>query len=231
MDHSPAPIPEQEIIEKFLNICHKNLYPPRTNIIVPGDLADALYFVMEGSLTISMTGEDNRDYILAYLSPGDYIGEMGLFVPAHQREVSIQTRTHCTLAKIPYTRLWAALENELEGYAVQFLRMVGEKLSTRLLKSNRKVLTLSSLDVQGRIARTLIELCQEPGSKSDPRGTRLKITREEMSRLVGCSREVASRTLKNLEEQGMIVTEGRDIIVLATEESTSSTGRDTPSLL
>ncbi len=142
---------------------------------------------------------------------------MGLFVTAHQREVTIRTRSTCRLAKISYPMFWEALDHELADCAIDFLRVIGEKLSTRLLKSNRKVLTLSSLDVQGRVARTLMELCNEPGVQRHPKGIQIKITRDEMSRLVGCSREVASRALKSLEEQGYIASEGRDIVLLAND--------------
>ena len=204
---------EEKMIKKFLQICHENHYPERTNIVVPGDQANSLYYIVDGTLSIAMPGTDRRNYILAYLNPGDFIGELGLFVPSHQREVIIQTRTPCTLAKVHYDQLWHALETDLRDYAADFLKFVGRKLSLRLLKSNRKVLTLSSLDVQGRIARTLLELCDEPSASKTAAGTEIKITREELSRMVGCSRELAGKSLKNLEEKGMISTRGRVIIV------------------
>ncbi len=203
-----------EIIRQFLGICYQNQYPERTNIIVPGDAAESLYYVISGSLSITMQGEDKRNYVLAYLSPGDFIGETGLFITSHHREVLIQTRTECVLAKVSYSQLWSALKNELQDYAVEFLKLIGEKLSMRVLKSNRKVLTLSSLDVEGRIARALIDLTREPDALSHPLGTQIKITRDELSRHVGCSRELASRTLKSLQERGMILMERRIIIVL-----------------
>ncbi len=60
-----APTPMDEtIIKRFLEFCHQNKYPPRTNIVVPGDYADSLFYVIEGSLDISMVGEDERDSIL-----------------------------------------------------------------------------------------------------------------------------------------------------------------------
>lgn len=204
---------DDEIIGIFLQICHQNHYPEKTNIIVPGDQANTLHYIIDGSLSISMAGDDHRNYILSYLNRGDFIGEMGLFVPSHQREVLIQTRTPCLLANVSYPRLWEALENELKDYAVDFLKFVGQKISLRLLKINRKVLTLSSMDVQGRISRTLLELCNEPDATPLPDGIQIKITREELSRLVGCSRELAGKTLKAFEERGMIITKGRNIII------------------
>ena len=204
---------DQDLIDKFLEICRQNNYRERTNVIVPGDEANSLYYVMEGNLSIAMPGEDDRDYILSYLNPGDFIGELGLFIPSHQREVVIQSRTPCKLAKVSYERLWEALDNELQSYALEFLKFIAKKVSLRLHQSNRRVLTLSSLDVQGRIARTLIELSRQPNALHHSQGIEIKITREELSRLVGCSRELSGKTLKVFAERGMIITKGRSIII------------------
>ena len=204
---------DQIIIDKFLDICRINHYPEKTGVVVPGDLADSIYYVIEGSLSITMPGQDQRDYIISYLNAGDFIGEMGLFVPSHQREVLIKTRTPCRLAKVSYHTLRDALEHELKDDALEFLTLIGRKISLRLLKSNRKVLTLSSLDVEGRIARTLLDLCNEPGAEVTPDGIRVKLTREELSRFVGCSRELAGKTLKSFEERGILVSRGRTITI------------------
>lgn len=221
-----APAPEaasdpraQEALERFLALCHHNVYPPRTFVVVPGDTADTLYYVVEGILVVSMAGEDERDYILDYLHPGDFIGETGVFVSHHQREVSIFTRTRCRLTKITYAGLWEALEQEMKPWAVDFLKLLGAKLSRRLTKCNRRLVTLTSLDVQGRIARILEKLARGPGAQPHPQGVRLALTREELSRMAGCSREMASRALKQLEEEGLVRSEGRTLIILREAES------------
>ena len=67
--------------------------------------------------------------------------------------------------------------------------------------------------VAGRVARVLLELTSQPEAMPHERGTRLKVTRQELSRLAGCSREMVSRVLRVLEERRIVATEGRSLIV------------------
>jgi CRP/FNR family cyclic AMP-dependent transcriptional regulator len=72
------------------------------------------------------------------------------------------------------------------------------------------------MDVTGRVAKTLIDLTDEPDAMTHPSGTQIRISRQEISRIVGCSREMVGRVLKQLEEQGMITVSGKTIVVLGT---------------
>ena len=80
----------------------------------------------------------------------------------------------------------------------------------------KKVADLSFLDVTGRIASTLLELSKEPDAMTHPQGMQIKITRQELGRIVNCSREMAGRVLKDLEEQGLIEVHGKTIVVYGT---------------
>ena len=84
---------------------------------------------------------------------------------------------------------------------------------TRLMQTSLKVGHLAFYDVTGRIARTLLDLCQEPDAMTHPDGMQIKVTRQELGRIVGCSREMVSRVLKNLEEQDLIAVKGKTIVV------------------
>ena len=57
-----------------------------------------------------------------------------------------------------------------------------------------------------------------------PNGRQIRITRQEIGRIVGCSREMVGRVLKTLEEQGMIQTDGKAILIydVSTEENDAS---------
>ena len=72
------------------------------------------------------------------------------------------------------------------------------------------------MDVSSRISRTLLDLCLEPDALTHPEGTQIRISRQELSRIVGCSREMAGRVLKQLEERGMIHVSGKTVVVLGT---------------
>lgn len=83
-------------------------------------------------------------------------------------------------------------------------------------KTTRKVGDLAFLDVTGRVARTLLDLCQQPDAMTHPDGMQIKITRQEIGRIVGCSREMVGRVLKSLEEQGLVHVKGKTMVVFGT---------------
>ena len=86
----------------------------------------------------------------------------------------------------------------------------------RLGKTTQKVGDLAFLDVTGRVARQLLDLCDQPDAMTHPEGMQIKITRQEIGRLVGCSREMVGRVLKTLEDQGLVNVKGKTMVVLGT---------------
>jgi CRP/FNR family cyclic AMP-dependent transcriptional regulator len=210
------PPQDPDYLQPFLSFCHRRRYPSKTDIIRPGDAADTLYYLMEGSVTILIEDEDGREIILTYLNSGEFIGEMGLFTPQATRSVLVRTRSECILAEISYSRMEQLFETELKNHSKDILYALGAQLTQRLLHTSRKVGNLAFLDVTGRISGTLLELCKQPDAMTHPDGMQIRITRQEIGRIVGCSREMAGRVLKNLEEQGLISVKGKTIVVYGT---------------
>jgi len=206
----------QIALEHFLRLCHTRSYPSKAIIIRPGDIGDKLLYIIDGSVSVIVEDESGHELILAYLNKGDYIGEVGVFKGSETRTVTVKTRTKCHLAEISYDRLKQALKGELEEHAPDILYMLGEQLSTRLLITSRKYQDLAFMDVEGRIARTLLDLCKEPDAITHPDGMQLSITRQEIGRIVGCSREMAGRVLKELNDKELISAHGKTIVVFGT---------------
>jgi CRP/FNR family cyclic AMP-dependent transcriptional regulator len=205
-----------QTLDKFLAVCHRRRYPSKTAIFRPGDGAGTLYYVVDGSLAVSSEDEDGRELILAYLNKGEFIGEMGLFIEPQRREVLVRSRTSCELAEISYERLFALFDGALREECPRILFAIGTQLTQRLLQTSRKVSRLAFMDVTSRVSRTLLDLCQEPDAMSHPQGTQIRISRQEISRIVGCSREMVGRVLKQLEESGKISVKGKTIVVFGT---------------
>jgi CRP/FNR family cyclic AMP-dependent transcriptional regulator len=205
----------QYSLQWLLPHCHQRRYPPKTTIIQPGDAGDMLYYIVEGSCSVSMHDkETGQDIILAYLNKGDFIGEIGVFLGPMVRDVNVLTREPSQLAEISYSRLHQLLNAELSAHAFGILSILGRQLSLRLREANRKVRSLAFLDVSGRIAHALIDLSRQPDALTHPDGMQIRVTRQELGRIVGCSREMAGRVLKNLEEQELIRVKGKTIVVL-----------------
>lgn len=207
-----------ESMNRFLSMCHRRKFPTKTTLIRPGDLANTLYYIISGSVTISYENDEGKELILAYLNKGDFIGEMGLFMKTERREVMVKSKEKTEVAEIGYLRLGQLFANELKQDASHILYAIGTQLTDRLLQTSRKVHRLAFLDVTGRIARTLLDLCKEPSALSHPEGTQIKVSRQEISRIVGCSREMAGRVLKELQTQGSIAAKGHTMVILHKRE-------------
>ena len=212
----PMLVPDRAAMERFLGACHRRRYPSKTAIIRPGDSANILYYVIDGSLTVSSEDEEGRELILAYLNRGEFIGEMGLFVEQAQRESIVRTRTAGEVAEISYERMFQLMEGPLREECPKILFAIGSQLTNRLLRTSRQVSRMAFMDVTNRISRTLLDLCQEPDAMTHPDGTQIRISRQELSRIVGCSREMAGRVLKQLEDDGGIDVSGKTIVVRGT---------------
>lgn len=204
-------------LQQFLQYCHIKSYPAKTTIIRPGDTGDRLYYIVDGSVSVCAEDDEGRELILAYLNKNDFIGEIGVFKGQEIRKVTIKTRSKCQLAEIGYDRFKQMLHRELAEYAVELLFLLAEQISSRLLITTRNYQDLAFLDVKQRITRTLFDLCKQPDAITHPDGMQLRITRQEIGRIVGCSREMAGRVLKELEEQDQKITaRGKTIVVFGT---------------
>lgn len=202
-----------EAIEQFLSYCLLRKFAKKSVIVRPGDAADSLLYIVKGNAVVILEDEDGHDVILAYLKPGEFIGEIGLFYRSPERRALVRARTECEVAEIGYDKLNALLKSELRHVHTDLLTAIGLQLSERLLKTSRRVTRLAFMDVAGRIARTLLDMCGEPEAMSHPEGTQIQLSRQEIARIVGCSREVAGRALKQMADEGMITVSGMKIVV------------------
>jgi CRP/FNR family cyclic AMP-dependent transcriptional regulator len=202
---------QDEFIAQFLEHCHQKQYPTKNVIIKAGDPCNELYYIISGSVTVVVEDSEGREIVLAYLNPGDFFGELGLFNTDYKRSAFIRSKTKCEIAKISYERL-----TSLDSLFPKLIFSIATQMAVRLRKTSSKVRDLAFTDVQGRVARSLLELCKEPDAMTHPDGMQIKITRQELGRIVGCSREMVGRVLKSLEEDHLISVSGKTIVVFGT---------------
>lgn len=199
------------MLARFLAHCHRRTYPTKTILINAGDYSDELYYLIRGSVSVLIEDEDGREIVLAYLNEGDIFGEIGMFDENRQRSAWVRTRSKCEIAQISYERL-RSLASEFPDILFWMLF----QLAIRLRNTNRKVGDLAFTDVAGRVARALLDLCRQPDAMTHPDGMQIRITRQELSRIAGCSREMVGRVLKSLEEKNLISAMGKTIVVRGT---------------
>ena len=195
-------------INRFLSYCRIRTVPSKTVLIHAGDLPDVLYYIISGSVEVMIEDEEGNEMVLAYLNKGQFFGEMGLFYEQPTRSAWVRTRKQSELAEMTYPR-FRQIATESPGLIFE----LATQLATRLDRTNRKLGDLAFVDVTGRVAHAIMDLCGEPDAMTHPEGMQIKVSRQELSRLVGCSREMAGRVLKVLEEQGLLRATGKTIVV------------------
>ena len=198
-------------LDQFLANCHRRKYPAKSTIIYAGDESDALYYILKGSVTVMIEDDDGREMIMAYLNEGDFFGEMGLFEADPSRSAWVKAKTECEVAEVSYPKF-----RQLAREDAEILFAVSAQIAGRLRATTRKVGDLAFLDVTGRVAGTLLDLCKQPDAMTHPDGMQIKVTRQEIGRIVGCSREMVGRVLKSLESQGLVHVKGKTMVVFGT---------------
>ena len=210
---SKNPPISDESLKHFLSFCKIKKYPKKGVVFREGDPAENLYYILDGSVSVTCVDEDGQEIVFTYLHKGEFIGEIGLFIMHKERSAMVRARTECMLAEISYAHFDQLTKKELRDQHAEILNIVGFQLSERLLKTSTRISLLTSMDVAGRIARTLLDLCQEPQALSHPEGTQIHISRQEIGRIVSCSRETVGRVLKQMSKDKMIEVKGMDIVV------------------
>ena len=204
---------DKPAVQAFVSQAHKKSFPPKHTLIHAGDEPQSLYLILEGSVSILLEDEDGREIVLAYLNPGDFFGEMCLFPDQVTRSAIVRTRSPTLVAEIGYQ----SFRGFVRTYPEIMFEVAGQ-LSARLRDTSRRLGDLAFLDVAGRLAHALLDLAKKPDASSHVRGVLVKTSRQELARIVGCSREMAGRVLKKLEEDGMVASQGRSILILGVKK-------------
>lgn len=201
-------------VESFLRHCQRKDFKAKAPILKQGEQSDSLYLILDGSVSVQVEDASDPGHMLvvAYLNPGDFVGEMGLFDEEPQtRSAMVVAKTQCEVAIISYERF-----HQIRGQYPDILFAVARQLGVRLRQTTRKLSDLAFVDVSGRIAHTLLDLCKQPDAMTHPDGMQIKITRQELGKIVGCSREMAGRVLKSLEQDGLVSVSGKTMVVYGT---------------
>jgi len=200
--------PDFGTMDEFLASARRRKYPRGSTIIYAGDQSDTIYYITKGSVTVFVEDESGHEIIVAYLNKKDFFGEMAMF-GNRIRTAWVKAKVDCEVAELSYTKF-----AEISKRDAGMLYNVASQLAERLTKTTQKVSDLAFLDVTGRVARCLLDLAGEPDAMTHPDGMQIKITRQEIGRIVGCSREMVGRVLKTLEEQGLVTVKGKTMVVI-----------------
>jgi len=174
-------------------------------VVEQGRKSHALYILLNGRARVLTADVRGREVILAVLQAGDYVGEMSLIDgEAHSATVRAEVQTDLlVLGRAEFARCLP----EPTSLAYAILR----GLVARLRAADRQIESLALLDVYGRVARTLLDMAE------DDKGVliiRSKVSRQDLAKVVGASREMVSRVMKDLEARGHIETQDNGWVVV-----------------
>lgn len=154
--------------------------------------------------------EEGKEMILSYLNQGDFIGELGLFEEGGNVAHGYVRKPPVKWLKFR-TKI-SPIDSGKPGHSDASVCTDGASSASHFRESGQ----LAFLDVTGRIAQTLLNLAKQPDAMTHPDGMQIKITRQEIGQIVGCSRETVGRILKMLEDQNLISAHGKTIVVYGT---------------
>jgi CRP/FNR family cyclic AMP-dependent transcriptional regulator len=179
-------------------------YRRNTLLIEEGDHGDTLYLILAGRLRSYASGDRGREITYGIYGPGEYLGEMSL--DGGPRSANVVTLDACTCVVITRATLRQHIAEHPE-FAFELIAKVIRRARAATLSAKQLALN----DVYGRLALMLNAL-----AVAQPDGTRRieeRLTHQELSNRLGCSREMVSRLMKDL-EQGGYVASGPDGLAL-----------------
>ena len=175
-----------------------------TTILASGDTTDSLYIVLSGRLKVLMSDSDGKEVILSILGPGEFFGEMGL-IDDSPRSASVVAIEPCELLSITKRDFKKCLQ---ENFEMSMAVMRG--LVRRLREADRKIGSLALLDVYGRVARLLLDMADTvDGEKIVTK----RLPKQDIAKMIGASREMVSRVMKDLQMGGYIEVRGSNIVL------------------
>jgi CRP/FNR family cyclic AMP-dependent transcriptional regulator len=199
-------------ISTLLNYVQHRSYPRNVYVMQAGDETDSIYVVLAGKVKVVITDDQGREVILGFMGPQEFFGEMGI-LDDQPRSASVFTLEPCEMLRLSKAAFMTCLKENSE-----VAMLVIRNLVKRLRAADRKIESLALVDVSGRVARLLIDMAQEIDG-------RLVVTRvpakQEIARMIGASREMVSRVVKELEARGLIRTERRSIVIVDRDMSRS----------
>lgn len=198
-----AGLPELELAH-LCRVSNFRKVPRGTPLVRAGDITDSLYVLLSGSSKVLNSDQEGREVILTILGAGDFFGEMGVLDGA-PRSASVFATEACEIMQLSGNEFRRLLSVHPK-LAFYFMSRMGQ----RLREANRKIESLALLDVFGRVAKLLVEFSE---IREGCRVLTRKLTKQDIAKMIGASREMVSRVMKDLEAEGFIeVQDGRIVL-------------------
>ena len=175
-------------------------------IFSKGDPGNSLFAVISGTVKISISSVDGRNAILNLIGAGQIFGEMSV-LDGQVRSADATANTNCEIFAIDRREFLPFMRSQPE-LAMKFI----ELLCTRLRWTSDQVEQVILQDLPGRVASALLGLTEK--RKLEPEGRTIAITQQEISEMVGMTRESINKQLRAWAARGWVRLEHGAIVVL-----------------
>ncbi len=179
-------------------------FPKEAIIFHEGDYADALYLIRKGKVKVVLSNPDGKEVIISVLGTGDYFGELAL-IDDETRCARVVAMTPCQV-----TLIGRKAFNDLLAAEPLLSRELLKSLAARLRQANRHIGDLVMLDVFGRVARVLLGMVEQVGGEMLIRDLP---TQREIAGMVGATREMVNKVMKDLMDNGYITVRDKVLVV------------------
>ncbi len=183
-------------------------YGSREQIIIIGEKTSGFFYLRSGKARIFRTGPDGREQTMRLVAPGDTFGEVPVF-DGSPAPASVEALEHCDVLLVPTTAFFSLVERCPE---VSFVML--RHLARRLRGFTELIEQISLQSVPARLARYLYQLAREEGQlTSDGVVVPRELTQQDLASVVGSVREVVSRTLRVMEDDGVVEVRRKEILI------------------
>jgi CRP/FNR family transcriptional regulator, cyclic AMP receptor protein len=194
-------------VTSLAQLLTRRKYPKDAVVFFENEEGDSFFMIVEGRIKVTILGDDGREVILSMLTPGDFFGEMALLdnEPRSATAIAAEESELLSLSRADFQSV--ATKRSITGALIKVL-------TARLRKANHQISTLALLDVYGRVARVILDMAREEGRRlKDGRIAFRRATHQEIANRIGTTRETVTRMLKDLERQGLIQVDSKEIVV------------------
>jgi CRP/FNR family cyclic AMP-dependent transcriptional regulator len=189
-------------------LANRRKCPKDSVVFFENEEGDFFFMILEGRIKVTILGDDGREVILSLLGPGDFFGEMALLDQEPRSATAIAVED-TELLSLHRTDFQTALSDN-RSITMGLIKV----LTGRLRRANHQISTLALLDVYGRVARVIVDMAREEGRRlKDGQIAFRRATHQEIANRIGTTRETVTRMLKDLERQGLIHVEGKELVV------------------
>ena len=189
-------------------VASEKTYPKNAVVLTEGEMGDSLFMIQSGKVKVFIGDEDGREIILKILGPGDFFGEMSM-IDKQPRSASVTTTEPSTFLVLTHAGFERCVEQQ-----PRIGNLVMQMLAQRVREADRKIGTLALMDVYGRVASTLLEPSVHNNGKLM---VGEKLSQQDLANMVGASREMVNRILKDLSDRGFISIESKAITIINRE--------------